>query len=149
MTDLCARHIKQLGKISQAHQIDYNIEFMHHYDDEEFFDEEAAIQPILVIKDKIKEIVDSKKSYNITILIDDYRSKNYLKPTQERNEIHQSIIQLFHEVTHKHQLNIDFFAFESMMVKIAKKIIKKISASQKITEFYKKKNIYVTQLRNQ
>lgn len=149
MNDLCAWHIKQLGKISQAHQIDYNIEFMHHYDDEEFFDEETAIQPILVVKEKIKQIVDAKKSYNITILIDDYRSKNYLKPIEERNVIHQHIIQLFHEVTQKYQLNIDFFAFESMMVKIAKKIIKKIPATQKITEFYKKKNTYVTQLRNQ
>ena len=107
------------------------------------------LQSIILVKERITNIVGLKKSYNITILIDDYRSKNYLKSDKDRDLIHQHILDLFHQVTSKHNLHIDFFAFESMMIKIAKKIIKRIPKVDKVKEFHRKKGIYSTQLRNQ
>lgn len=147
VTDICSWNISLLEQVIEYQKLDYGIEFYHVYDDEGLLEEGKGSIDVAV--EKIKEIVTNKKSYCVTLLIDDYRSKSYLIDKEIRDKKHLAIMDEFHTLLKSKKIHIDFFAFESMMVKVAKRIIKRLPANLIVKDFYKQKQSYVTMLKNQ
>jgi len=97
-------------------KVDYNIEYSHIYTDEEFgFKQRKSIE---ILKNIIERLKREKKSYVLTVLIDEY---NPIKSTLN--------IKNFFDYLGKFKAKPDFICFESRLVPSYKLLLQKMVPS--------------------
>ncbi len=97
-------------------EVDYNIEYSHIYTDEEFgFEQRKSIKILKNVTERLKR---AKKSYVLTVLIDEYNS---IEPTLS--------IKNFLGYLEKFKAKPDFVCYESQLVSSYKLLLKKMIPS--------------------